>query len=133
MHSIVNHPRRVMAALALLLVPAGALAAMATAGQSVEPVRCEIRATPESGMVALEALVHADKNASGTYSFRVESVGGAGGTNIEQSGAFNATSGRPATLGAVTLGAKGAVYDATLDVTVGGKSISCTQRVGGAN
>ena len=86
MPHIVMHPRRVMAALALVLIPAGALAAMATADQPVEPVRCEIRATPESGMVSLEALAHADRKLSGTYSFHVESAGRSGGTNIEQGG-----------------------------------------------
>ncbi|UVK41990.1 hypothetical protein BPNPMPFG_003615 [Mesorhizobium sp. AR07] len=132
MPHIVKHPRRVMAALALVLIPAGALAAMATADHSVEPVRCEIRATPESGMVSLEALAHANRNLSGTYSFHVESTGRSGGTNIEQGGAFSAAPGKPATLSAVTLDAKAAVYDAKLEVTVDGKSVGCTERVGGA-
>ena len=132
MPHIVKHPRRVLTALALVLIPVGALAAMATADQSIGPVRCEIRATPESGMVSLEALAHADRNVSGTYSFHVESAGRSGGTNIEQGGAFSAAPGKPATLGVVTLGAKGAVYDARLEMTVDGKSIGCAERVGGA-
>ncbi|MER8640753.1 hypothetical protein NKJ81_26815 [Mesorhizobium sp. M0018] len=132
MPHIVKHPRRVMAALALVLIPAGALAAMATADQSLGPVRCEIRATPEVDMVSLEALAYADKSVSGTYSFHVESAARTGGTNIEQDGAFSAAPGKPATLGAVTLDAKGAVYDARLELTVDGKSISCAERLGGA-
>jgi hypothetical protein len=132
MPRIVKHPRRIMAALALVLIPAGALATMATADQSVEPVRCEIRATPEGGMVSLEALAHADRNVSGTYSFHVESAGRTGGTNIEQGGAFSAAPGKPATLGTVTLDAKGTVFNAKLEVTVDGKSIGCAERVGGA-
>lgn len=132
MPRIVKHSRRVMAALALILVPAGALATMATADQSVGPVRCEIRATPEGGMVLLEALAYADRNVSGTYSFHVESTGRTGGTSIEQGGAFNAAPGKPATLGAVTLDAKAGVYDAKLEVAVDGKSIGCAARVGGA-
>ncbi|MBB3612439.1 curli-like amyloid fiber formation chaperone CsgH [Rhizobium sp. BK602] len=132
MPHIVNHPRRLLTAIALVLLPAGALATMVTAGPSDGPLRCEIRATPQGGMVALEALAHADKRVSGTYSFHIESAGGGGGSNIDQSGAFDAAPGRAAMLGSVSLGAKGAVYDATLDITTGGKSISCSQRVGGA-
>ena len=132
MPRIVKHSRSVITALALVLVSAGALATMATADQSVEPVRCEIRATPESGMVTLEALAHADRNVSGTYSFHVGSAGRSDGTNIEQGGAFSAAPGKPATLGAVTLDAKGTVFDAKLEVTVDGKSIGCAERVGGA-
>lgn len=132
MPGIVNHPRRVVAALALILIPAGALATMATGAQPGGSLRCEIRATPEGGVVALEAIAYADKGVSGTYSFHVESAGGAGGTNIEQSGEFSAASGRPATLGTVTLGGNGAIYDAKLKITVGDKSISCAERIGGA-
>ncbi|WEX74741.1 curli-like amyloid fiber formation chaperone CsgH [Sinorhizobium numidicum] len=131
MHRIVNHPRRVMTALALVLAPAATLAAMGAADQATGPVRCEIRAAPQgSSMLALEALVHADGSVSGSYSFHVESVGTAGGTNIEQAGAFDASPSRPAVLGAVALSAKGA-YDATLEVTVGGEHVRCTERVGG--
>ncbi|WP_192177388.1 curli-like amyloid fiber formation chaperone CsgH [Mesorhizobium amorphae] len=130
MPRLVKHPRRVIAALALCSV--GAMATMATADQSLGPVRCEIRATPDGGMVLLEALAHTDRNVSGTYSFHVESAGRTGGTNIEQGGAFSAAPGRPATLGIVTLDAKGGVFDAKLEVTVGGNSISCAERLGGA-
>ncbi|WP_214474940.1 hypothetical protein [Mesorhizobium sp. dw_380] len=34
--------------------------------------------------------------------------------------------------GVVTLDAKGAVYNGRLDVTVGGKSIGCAERIGSA-
>jgi hypothetical protein len=132
MTPIVKHPRRVVAALALVLVPAVPLATMATTDQPPGPVRCEIRATPQGGMVSLEALALADSNVSGTYSFHVERVGRTGGTNIEQGGAFSAGPGRPATLSTITLSANSAVYDANLEVMVGDKSISCVERVGGA-
>ncbi|MFB9981582.1 curli-like amyloid fiber formation chaperone CsgH [Mesorhizobium kowhaii] len=132
MPRIVKHPRLVTAVLALVLVPAGALATMATSAQSLAPVRCEIRATPDGGMVSLEAFAHTDTNVSGTYSFHVESAGRTGGTNIEQGGPFSAAPGKPAALGAVTLDAMGAVFDARLEITVDGKRIGCTERVGGA-
>src|SRR5690349_20635298 len=122
---IVKHPRPVITALALILVPAGVLATMASADQSNAPVRCEIRATPEGGMVSLEALAQADREVRGTYSFHVESAGRSGGTNIEQGGPFSAAPGKPAALGTIALDAQGAVYDARLEVTVDGKSIGC--------
>ncbi|MER8464881.1 curli-like amyloid fiber formation chaperone CsgH [Mesorhizobium sp. M1396] len=132
MPHIVKHPRRAISALALVLISAGAMAAVATADQSLGPVRCEIRATSEGGMISLEALAHADKSVSGTYSFYVESAARTGGTNIKQDGAFSTAPGKPATLSAVTLDAKGGVYDARLELTVDGKSISCAERLGGA-
>ncbi|MER9947722.1 curli-like amyloid fiber formation chaperone CsgH [Mesorhizobium sp. M0047] len=74
-------------ALASVLISAGALAAMATAvpraGALQDP------ATQEGGMVSLEALAHADKSVSGTYSFHVESAARTGDTNIGQDGAFS--------------------------------------------
>lgn len=132
MPHIVNSPRRLATALALILLPAGALAAMATSGQSEGPLRCEIRVTPQAGMVALQAIARTDAPISGTYRFHVESVGGADGSNVDQSGAFDAAPGRAATLGSVSLGSNGAGYRATLDVTAGGNSVRCTQRIGGA-
>ena len=69
---------------------------------------------------------------SGTSSFHVGSAGRTGGTNIAQGGASSAAPGRPVTLGVVTLDAKGGIYNAKLQVTVGGKSVGCAERVGGA-
>ena len=129
---IVKQSRPVIPALALALVSAGALATMAAADQSPNPLRCEIRATPEGGMVSLQALAYADKNVNGIYSFHIESAGLNGDNNIEQGGAFSAAPGKPATLGAVTLNTEGTVYDARLEVTVDGKSIACAEHVGGA-
>jgi len=121
-----------MTALALILLPAGALAAMATSGQSDGPLRCEIRVTPQAGTVALQPIVRTDRPVSGTYRFHVESTGGSGGSNIDQSGTFDAAPGHGATLGSVSLGSDGAGYRATLDVTAGDSSVHCTQRIGGA-
>ncbi|MFS8048127.1 curli-like amyloid fiber formation chaperone CsgH [Rhizobium sp. BR 314] len=132
MPHIVNHPRRLVTALALILLPVGALAAMVTSGQTDGPLRCEIRVTPQAGMVALQPLVRTDRPVSGTYRFHVESTGGSGGSNIDQSGAFDASPGHAAPLGSVSLGSDGAGYRATLDVTAGNSSVRCTQRIGGS-
>lgn len=131
MHRIADHSRRATVALALVLIPAVALAAMGAAGQADGPVRCEIRAAPEDSLLTLEALVHTEKSVSGTYSFQVESAGRAGGTHIQQAGAFDAAPGQPASLGTVALSANGIGYDVTLEVTVGSSHVICAERVGG--
>jgi len=61
MFHIVKQSRPVIPALALALVSAGALATMAAADQSPNPLRCEIRATPEGGMVKVSAEASEDE------------------------------------------------------------------------
>ncbi|WP_353646775.1 curli-like amyloid fiber formation chaperone CsgH [Mesorhizobium sp. WSM2239] len=118
-----------------LLLGLGAAAIAAGAGQAgseSEPVRCEIRAETSGGMTTLEGVVRADKAVSGSYRFRVKSSGASGSSNIDQGGAFTAAPASPETLGSVMLGSRGARYDASLTVTVNGKKIECSDRVGGA-
>ncbi|NTJ62180.1 hypothetical protein G6M50_12805 [Agrobacterium rhizogenes] len=131
MPNSVKHPRRLIAILALVLLPVGAVAAMTTANQSDEAQLCEIKATPGAGMVRLDALVHADSHVGGTYTFHVEKSGGGGSSTINQSGDFEATAGHPAILSSVSLDSKGAEYKATLDVVIGDKNFSCTKQIGG--
>ncbi|MDR9776990.1 curli-like amyloid fiber formation chaperone CsgH [Rhizobium hidalgonense] len=78
MPNSIQYPRRLMAILALVLFPVGAVAAMTTASQSEEAQLYEIKATPGAGMVRLDALVRADKHVSGTYTFHVEKSGDGG-------------------------------------------------------
>ena len=131
MPNSIKHARRLMAILALVLLPVGAVAAMTTANQSDGAQLCEIKATPGAGMVRLDALIHADKHVGGTYTFHVEKSGGAGSSAINQSGDFDATAGHAAILSSVSLDSKGAEYRATLDAAIGGKSFSCTKQIGG--
>lgn len=117
---------------AALAVGAGLVAAGIGAGQagtSDGPVRCEIKATKSGGMVTLAGVVHADKSVAGSYSFRVAGGGGGGSTNISQGGEFAARAGQAETLGEVMLGGRGA-YDASLEVSAGGKTYRCKERVG---
>lgn len=124
--------RRTLLALGLVLAPAAAWAAMSgSATTNGAPVRCEIRATPQGGLLALEALVETDKSVSGRYSLEIEGSGSGGGTQLTQGGPFETKAGKTATLGSVTLSSKGALYDVSLDVTVAGKTISCNERVSG--
>ncbi|WP_062944018.1 curli-like amyloid fiber formation chaperone CsgH (plasmid) [Rhizobium leguminosarum] len=131
MPNSMKHPHRAMTILALVLLPAGAVAAMTTANQSDGAQLCEIKATPGEGMVRLDALVHADKHVGGTYTFHVEKVGDSGSSTVSQSGDFDAVEGHAAILGSVSLDSKGAKYKATLDVVVGDKSFSCAKQIGG--
>ena len=79
-------------------------------------------------MVKLDALVHADKALSCSYALRVEKTGGGGSSTINQGGDFDAKAGETATLSSVSLGGKGARFKATLDVTIGGKTVSCMKQ-----
>ena len=129
-HSV-RHPRRLAAILVLALLPAGAVAAISTAREPAEGKVCEIRATPQAGMVRLEAFAGGDTPAGGTYAFHVEKSGSGGRSVINQGGDFDAAAGRSQLLSAVTLDAKGARYKAVLDMVIDGRSFSCTKQVGG--
>ncbi len=124
--------KKSMTAVVLLLAAAGGTAALATAaGTSVKgPLRCEIQVTPQKGTVTLEGVVFSDRAVDGTYSLQVEGSGRSGSNSIQQGGAFSAKAGRDTSLGVVSLGSKGTAYDVTLDVSAGGKKVSCTQYVG---
>ncbi len=92
--------------------------------------RCEIVTETSGGMITLQGVVHADTPLSGSYTFRVESAGGGGGSNIRQGGSFSAAPGQPAKLGRVMLGGGGAVYDATLGVDTNAGRFTCHERAG---
>lgn len=111
---------------------AGIAVAAGNAGAAAGPVRCEIRADASDGMTSLEGVVHADKAVSGSYRFRVESFGASGRSDIDQGGDFTAEPGRPATLGSVMLDSRGGRYDASLTVTLEGRTIECADPISGA-
>lgn len=117
-----------------MLVGLGVAATAFGASQSSTsgPLSCEIQATPNGGMVALEAIVHAKAGSSGSYQFRVASSGSGGNSNVSQGGDFTADAKGAATVGQVMLSNQGATYDATLTVTADGTTTTCSQRVGGA-
>lgn len=108
-------------------------AAYAAAGDDAAPdgTRCEIKATQQGSMISLDGVLFADSQVSGSYRFQVTSVGGSGNTNIRQGGGFAAGAGEEVTLGKVMVGGYGAFYDASLEVTLGGETFKCSERVGG--
>lgn len=131
MSRLILSSRRVALALGLILAPAAAFAGMSGSASSAGgPVRCEIRAVPQGGLLSLTALVEADRAVTGRYTLEVEGAGRGGGTQLNQGGPFTASAGRAQTLGSVTLSGRGALYDVALDVTVGGRTVSCNERVG---
>src|SRR6476660_1495912 len=105
---------------------AGAVAAESPAAS----LRCEIETRLTNGMIAIEGVVYADAAVAGSYLLRVVSAGSSGNSDIEQGGAFTAGPDRKVTLGQVILGARGS-YKANLDLTVDGKSVTCSERVSG--
>jgi hypothetical protein len=122
-----------LAAPALIgLGAAGFAASAGQAGSTVEPVRCEIQATAANGMIALEGILHTDVALTGSYVFKVKSSGGGGSSNIQQGGYFTADPAHPATLGTVMLGNSGGTYNASLEITSNGKTLACSERIGGA-
>lgn len=88
-------------------------------------VSCEIRVNRHHGGVTLEGVALANEHVSGTYSMAISG----GGSDVNQSGDFDAGPGSPGSLGEVTLGGDGGSYYATLRVHWKGGSSSCSKRV----
>ncbi|MCM2291834.1 hypothetical protein NAC44_05775 [Allorhizobium sp. BGMRC 0089] len=135
MHRIVNHPRRLLYAAALVLIPVAALATMAGTssafGQAEEsgPLSCEIRIAPQANGLEITAQAHALQEISGTYQLQVTSRSGAGGASLHQGGAFTASPQHPAELGAVSLGSGGG-YAIALDINADGHHVRCDRGLG---
>lgn len=120
--------RFVLVAASLLI---GAGAAVATAGSSSAPARCEIVAEKHGAGVSIIGLYYAAKALDGEYTFRVRGGGRSGSTDISQGGEFSVSPDRPAEIGQAMLGGSGGSYDATLVVSAAGKSWRCNERIGG--
>lgn len=123
MLSILN---QALAGLFALFLGAGAATA-STAAIDEQP-RCEIRATSQGGMVALQGVFRADRDIVGSYGFQVAGSGGGGNSRISQGGGFSAKAGEETMLGTVMLGAN-ARYDARLSVKAGSETLECAERI----
>lgn len=122
--------RRFVFAAATLLIGAGA--AVATAGPSPDPNRCEIVAEKHGAGVSIIGLYYAAKALDGEYSLRVRGSGRSGTTDMFQGGEFSVDPTQPAELGHVLLGGSGVSYDATLVVKAAGKTWRCSERISGS-
>lgn len=125
-----THKRFIAAAGILAAGLATGCSAIASDTQTDEPVRCEIVAEDQRGMVRLSGLMHSDTELSGTYSFTVKSVGRGGSADISQGSTFHAGPNGPTTLGMVMLSG-GGIYDVNLDVDAGGEHYRCAEKIGG--
>ncbi len=108
---------------ACMVTSLGAAFAAAGASQSATQVQCEIMTKSSGGMTVIEGVVHAPQSVSGSYSMKVSG----NGANISQAGDFEAAAGRTAVLGSVMLSGTG--QRVSLDVTAGGRKLSCSQRI----
>ncbi len=121
------------AAVPLLLCLGVAVAGVAVNAIAAEshaaPLRCEIRTSSMNGMTTVEGLVHATAAVTGSYQLRILSSGSSGNSDIEQGGLFAAGPEGSVTLGQVTLGGGGS-FDASLELTSDGTTVSCSQRIG---
>ncbi len=118
--------KRVIGAAAMLLIGLGAGVAgigSSQASASDGPLSCAIETSRSGGMVAIESVAKSQRAVTGSYSFSVRG----GGTNIRQGGEFEAGAGETVTLGQVTLSGGG--YDLKLEVSAGGRTASCSQRL----
>lgn len=131
---ILTRPMPLLLGAGAAAIAAGiALAGQAgAAGASGAALSCEIAASPAGGSIVLKPLVHAAGPVNGSFRFKVVSAGGAGSTNIRQGGGFSAAPGKPAALGQVMLGGGGQVYEASLELTADGRTVTCAETIGGA-
>ena len=91
--------------------------------------RCRIEAVSQNAMTAIRGVVESPSSLSGSYQLNVVSSGSGGSSNINQGGAFEAAANIPVTLGQVTLGSPGAVYDVTLSISSNAGNFECTERL----
>lgn len=114
----------VLALGATVSLGAGFAAAGGSGSSAAGPLRCEIVAASSGGMTSIEAVALAERALSGSYQLKISGPG----ANISQGGEFDIASGRKTTLGSAMLGG-GRGYDVRLEVSAGGKTVSCSQRV----
>jgi hypothetical protein len=126
-----NMKHMVLPALTVLGIGAAALSAAQAGSDPASAVRCEIKASRSGSDITLEGMVFAKRTIEGSYNLSVKKSGGAGHSDIKQSGAFNASPGTPGSAGTVTLGGEG-TYSATLRIAAEGNTTECVQRTGGA-
>ena len=114
----------VAASLLVGLAAAGATMGASQASNSDGPLSCAIETSRAGGTIAIRSVAGSERGISGSYSFSVRGSG----TNINQGGPFEVAAGKTVTLGQVMVG--GGSYDARLEVSAGGRTVSCSERIG---
>lgn len=119
----------VATSLALGIAALGVVVGVGRANAANTADICAIEANAHGGMVEIAGVLDSDVAMSGSYRFEVVSSGPSGNSNINQGGAFTANPGDNVTLGKVTLGNPGAVYDVRLTVSTAGSDYVCEDRI----
>jgi hypothetical protein len=81
------------------VAPASAHTENARQASHNEAVTCEVRARRTANGLLIQARAFADRNISGEYDLVITKSGGAGSSDISQSGALDLSPGSPALLG----------------------------------
>jgi len=124
-----NSPDKRLAALAAPVLLALGIAG-ANAGGSTQngPIQCGIEYSSNGGMVTFNGVLVAKTDLSGSYTFRIESSGHGGSTNIRQGGNFSARAGEELQLGQASL-SSGGQYGVKFEVTANGQTYDCSGSV----
>jgi hypothetical protein len=88
------------------------------------PFACALDIRQEGNAVALAGSVEARSALQGTYALRIRGAG----TSIDQGGDFAARAGETVGIGDARLSGRAADLDATMTITVGGRSVPCGRR-----
>ena len=95
-------------------------------GGAPPAVVCTVERSRSGGSLQLRGRIDARASLSGTYRFELSKTGAAGGSRINQGGAFAARPGAPAVAGAATVDfAPGTRVRAVLSGTAFGQPFSC--------
>lgn len=130
---MLNRYKRLSAGMitSLLVLGAGGMAVHAGQNNSDDgTIACEISATTNGNMTTLQGIVHTDEAVEGSYLFRVKSVSNSGSSSSQQGGEFVAEANGSVTVGNVTMGGNGIVYDVKLKVMANGDTIECAEIIG---
>lgn len=108
-----------------LAAMAACSAAFAENSRPAAPVVCEIALEPAGSGTLITGRVHAERATQGSYAMAITSTGGGGRTTIRQSGDFSVAAGGTEVLGETRLSGSPRSHHVDLDVTVGGRALTC--------
>lgn len=107
------------------------LAAVSCPAAASERLDCKIGVNRTGAGLEVLAFVSAPRLIQGQYRLQVTMHSGHGRSTMNHGGTFTAGPGTPQVVGRFSL-AGGGTYTAVLQVTADGRTIDCTERIGGA-
>ncbi len=108
--------------------PVNTKLAIAQTTSPEQKANCQIQASTNNGLTTIKAIFHSDIALAGVYRFTLAGSGGGGNSNISQGGNFSARANDDLILGQMMMGGQAAIYDASLEITANGTSITCENR-----